>query len=524
MRLKKILLTIFIIWIIITTIGGIYIQRKVPSRKNKEVPSPENGVRLAFFSDMHMQNSEQEVETDIGAPSSEISKNTKLALNNVNPDYIFSQGDLTAQSEHDEWEGYKRWIEDLEAPVFDVLGNHDREHFPNGWSYGTGYFTQLGRQSGTKVLKLGNNVFILISEEHNPEFNSDGLDGTIPQKRFEFVEKYLKKYSESNNIFIISHTPLSGTTAYSRTWYYGLNKNWLHITNKFMTLLESYDVTAHISGHVHTDYRRRDEPNDHDKTTGVENVGKFVNGKKITNSARLYPPYRLPETYFLNMPAANIGQAWSSRFYFIAFPRGNPTTKTSGEDGNLHLKLQSEYEEIGPPLFDILHSPETSGFLGRGAIYYADFVENRDEIKIITRWASGNKDVENYRIELEHSIELADEEMQFIASDLSLRKKDNLIITRDNWFKIKKKTGFGTFSKKYRKKQNIVGLKIENYNLKSYDVKWKGSKDSGETWQNTWHQNPENMGKVNAVKMKIKFHPEIKETAYIEDIKIKLPS
>ncbi len=508
----------------ITTVGGIYIQRTLPSRENEEITSPDDGVRLAFFSDMHMQNSEQEAETDIGAPSSKISQNTKLALNSVNPDYIFSTGDLTAQSEIGEWEGYKHWIENLEAPVFDVLGNHDREHFPNGWSYGTGYFTQLGRRSGTKVLKLGNNVFILISEEHNPEFNSDSLDGTIPQKRFEFVEKYLKKFSESNNIFIINHTPLSGTTAYSRTWYYGLNKNWIHITNKFMTLLDNYDVTAHISGHVHTDYRRRDDPNDHDRNTGVENVGKFVNGKKITNSARLNPPYRLPGTYFLNMPAANIAQAWSSRFYFLAFPEGNPTTKTSEEDGNLHLRLQSEYEEIGPPLFDILHSSETSGFLGRGAIYYADFVENRDEIEIITRWASGNKDVENYRVELDHSVELENADMEFIASDFSLREKDNLIITRDNWFKIKEETGFGIFSKKYRKKHTISELKIENYNLKSYDVKWMGSKDSGENWQNTWCTNPENMGKVDAVKTKIKFHSEIEELAYIEDIKIKILS
>ncbi len=517
MKLKKILLTIFIIWIIITTIGGIYIQKTIPSRKNEEVPTPENGVRLAFFSDIHIQNSEQEVQTDIGAPSSEISKNTKIALNTVKPDYIFSTGDLTTHTEPDEWEGYNRWIENLEAPVFDILGNHDRDHLPNWGTYGTGYFTRLGRVSGTKVLKLGNNVFILISEEHNPEFDNNNLASTIPQKRFEFVEKYLKKYSESNNIFIINHVPLSGTTAYSKTWFYGLNKNWTTITKKFMTLLENYDVTVHISGHTHFDYRWKDEPNDQDGTTGVENIEKFISGKKITNSARLHAPYRLPETYFLNMPAADFAHGWLSRFNFIASPQGNPTTKTDGGPGNFY----SKYEEIGPSLTDILHSPETSSFLGRGAIYYTDFVENQEEIKIITRWASGNSDVEKYEVKLEHPVKLENEKLSFVASDLSLREKDNLIITRDNWFKIKKKTGFGTFSKKYRKKQNIVGLKIENYNLKSYDVKWKGSKDSGETWQNTWHQNPENMGEVNAVKMKIKFHSKIKETAYIEDIEIR---
>ncbi len=518
MKLKKILLILLIGWIIITITGFIYLENTMPSRENQEVPSLENGKRIAFFSDIHIQNSKQEVQTDIGAPSSEIAKNGKIALNSVNPDYILSTGDLTTHTEPNEWLGYHRWADNLEAPVYDVLGNHDRDHFPNRGTYGTGYFTQLERVSGTKILKLGNNIFILISEEHNPEFDNNNLASTIPQKRFEFVEKYLKKYSESNNIFIINHVPLGGTTAFSKTWFYGNNKNWIQITNKFMTLLDKYNVTAHISGHIHSDYRWKDEPNDQDGTTGVENIHKFISGKEITKSTRLHAPYRLPDTYFLNMPAVDFAHGWLSRFYFLAYPQGNPTTKTSGEEGNQLTK----HEEAGPPLTDILHSPETSSFLGRGAIYYTDFIENQKEIKITTRWVSGNSDVENFEVKLKHPIELGNGELRFIASDLSLRKKDNLLITRDNWFKIKSgRSGTGVFSKKYKEKHTIDGLFIENYNLKSYDVSWMGSTDSGDTWENTWHKKSEEMGSVNAVKVKIQFDSETQKTAYIEDIVIR---
>ena len=515
MNLKKILILLIFTWFAITLAGGLTLRNTLEGSSEPITPEKsERTSRLAFFSDIHIQNSNGEVQTDFGSPSSEIPKNTKVALETLNPDFIFNPGDATSHAEIDEWKGYKKWIDGFEAPVFDVFGNHDREHHP-GDNYGTGYFTELNRTSGTKVLKLGNNVFILVSEEHNPEFDNNNLASTIPKKRFEFIEKYLKKYSKSNNVFIINHTPLSGTTAFSRTWYYGLNKNWIHLTNKFFTLLENYDVAAHISGHIHTDYRWRDEPGDSDGTIGVENLDKFVSGMKITNSSRLYAPYRLPETYFLNMPAADFAHGWGARFYFMAFPKGNPTTKTSGEEGSSFRK----YEELGPSIFDIFHNPRTSGLLGRGAVYYADFTENQERIDIITRWASGNMDVENFGVKLEHPIELGDENIHFIASDLSLRKKENLVITRDNWFKIKSGTrGVGVFSKRFGENEQFEEnrVKIENYNLKSYSVEWWGKQKIIENWKK--FEAFENIEEIKAVKIKINFEASHQKDAYIEDI------
>lgn len=516
MKLRNILIIIILTWSILTIPSTYYLK---PGPTQNTAPQLENGVRIAFFSDIHIQNEKEQVQTDIGSPSSEISKNGKIALNSVKPDYIFSTGDLTTHAETNEWIGYKKWENDLKAPVFDVLGNHDRDHQPDIGTYGTGYYTKVGRVSGTKILKTGNNIFILISEEHNPEYDNNDLGPTIPEKRFEFAEKYLKKYSDTNNIFIISHVPLSGTTAFSKAWYYGNNKNWIHITNKYLDLLDEYEVVAHISGHIHSDYRWIDSPHDQDGTIGVENISKFISGNKINKANRLYPPYRLPDTYFLNMPALDFAHGWLARFYFVAYPNGNPSTKTDTPDkGSPFTKI----EEFGPPITDMLHSPKTSYILGRSAIYFTNFKENSENLSVITRWASGNSDVENYQIKLRHPIDLGDKKMHFIASDLSLRRKENLIITRDNWFKIKSNsTGIGFFSKKYRYNKTVTGLHIENQNLDDYSAKWMGSKNRGNNWENKWHTNPREMGEVNAVKIKIQFQASNLSNAFIKDIDIK---
>ena len=220
MKLKKTIGVLILVWLIITMSGGLALRNNLTGRSEQKTPAKgENTSRVAFFSDIHIQNSKGEVQTDIGAPSAEIPKNTKIALKTLNPDYIFNTGDSTTHAEINEWSGYDHWIEDFEAPVFEVFGNHDREHHP-GDNYGIGYFTEMERISGTKVLKLGNNVFILVSEEHNPEFDHNNLASTVPQKRFEFVENQIKEYSGSNNIFIMSKNVIDGLSAISTISHY----------------------------------------------------------------------------------------------------------------------------------------------------------------------------------------------------------------------------------------------------------------------------------------------------------------
>lgn len=520
MGLKKIILILVIAFLIITIIGAFYIDTVLPSRSETILQqTKENEARIAFFADPHITDSKEGAETDFFLGTSyEIPRDAKTALNHTSPDYIFGLGDLTAHTETEEWIGYKKWISDLNAPVYDLLGNHDRDHYPGIGNYGTGYFTEIKRVSGTKVLKLGNNVFMLISEDHDPEGDGDSLASTIPDKRFEFIEKYLQKYSENNNIFIMNHVQLSGTAAYSDTWFLGKNPNWIHITNKLMSLLQTYEVEVHMSGHIHTDYRMKDKPGDWDKTEGVENIEKFVSGTKINQENRKYPPENLPNTYFLNLPVVDYAHGWFGVRFPILHQISGSLESTEASSG---LKWWAKHEDMGIPILDSFHNPRNSYFLGRGAIYHFTMKENSENLDMITRWIGGDKDVENYKITLTHPIRLDNKNMQFIASDLSLRKKENLTITRDNWFKIKPGThGSGIFSKKYKKSKNIRGLSIKNYNLKNYSVKWQRIENKEKTRDNNWYEDPEKIGKTNSLKIKIKFEAPSSKEAFIEDISI----
>ncbi len=528
MGIKKILAIIFIAWLAIIITSGLAYKFALPGKSKSSLDSTnENKVRLAFFADPHIITADQGTETDIGGPGYDAPRDAIYAINHCKPDYTFGVGDLTAHTTENEWIGYDNWENKINSPVFDILGNHDKEHLYGVGSSGTGYFTKVGRVSDTKVLKMGNNVFILVSEEHDPEGDGDYLMSTIPKKRFEFVEKQIKKHSENHNIFIMNHTPLPYTAAFSTTWFYGRNPRWKHISKKFKDLLREYEnsVDVHMSGHIHTDYRMRDDPLDQDFTEGAENVGKFVNGAKIDESIRKYRPRSLPHVYFLNMPVVDIYHNWgAARFGFFGTVISkldiNPATKKTTPAAQ-RQRIKSGMS--GPPIMDILHTSKNSYITGRSAIYYFDMEKGSERVNLVTRWAGGNRDRENYPIMLSNPIKLGDREMHFVASDLSLRKKDNdLEIQLDNWFKIMKGTqGFGEFSKAFYQENKIVtGLSIENYYLENYSAEWQGSTDYGKTWVSSWHQEPQDMGQVNAVKVKIHFNAEDTRPAFIEDIKL----
>jgi len=524
MGTRKVLGIILLVWLVVTFIGGFTLRAALPGQEvNNTKDSLNNGVRIGLFADPHLADKMEGTETDIVGTSYEAPKDAKLALNSINADYLFGLGDLTAHSLENEWIGYDSWENDLKADnVFDILGNHDRNHLHNLGSYGTEYFTKVGRVSGTKVLKMGNNVFILISEEHDWESDGDKLMSSIPDRTFEYVRGYLEKYSENNNVFVMSHTPISKTNAFSYTWFYGSNEHWVKISEEYKDLLDNFEVTAHLSGHVHTDYRQRDDPLDEDGTEGAENVGKFISGGKINASDRVYSPKSLPEAYFLNMPVVDYAHNWiGARFAFLSrlvdFENVHPATQLKTREEMVEKGIEGKK---GPNLFDFFHSPQNSIITGRGAVYYFEMQENDESLNIVTRWIGGNQDVEEFEMKLDHPLELGDENMHFVSSMLSLRRTDNLEIERDNWFRIDSgMSGMGVFSKKFSDTVEVSGVEVESYNLKNYSVEWTGSLDGGDSWQE-WQESPDNLGEVNAIKIRVNFESPDSRPAYVEDINL----
>ncbi len=306
-------------------------------------------VRIGFITDIHFDvpadgHRYGGVEVDGGPSNHKVPVMAKKALDAIGPDFILDTGDLTAHSGFDEFAAYNEWTNDLPAPVYAVMGNHDRQHHDLSHPYGTGFYSDCGYTSATRTLKMGNMVFILLSEDH--KWENHPLTAAISDQRFEWLEGQVQKYAAGdNNIFILEHYPLRRTVAWSDYWY-GTDRRhwptWSEITKQWKQILRKYDdhVVAHFSGHLHTHYAWRDTPDDKERLGygdgkhGVENVGHYVNGTLIGAQDRQNPPYNLPDMYFMNRQA-------------LAYTHGTPWRR-GGKEMRRRLSASVGYADIRP--------------------------------------------------------------------------------------------------------------------------------------------------------------------------------
>lgn len=314
---------------------------------------------------------------------------TRDTVNSVNPDYIFDMGDLTESGEEEEYEAYFEWTTSLEGEIFPIQGGHDREHRKGG-PYGTGFFTKGDFTSPTRILKMGNNVFILISEDRYYYEEKGIWLHHVTDQLHNWIEEKIDEYAVNDtNIFIFEHCPLKNTVAWSDgEWWATGDDPWEEVSERWMGLLEKYDdhIVAHISGHVHTHYAWEDTPEDieeygfGDGDSGVENVGHFVDGNKSVD---------LPEVYFLNPQA-------------LCYTHGSAWT---------------EYETA--------------------AIYYYDFKNSTNEFTIKTRDIHSKEDVDSYTVKTDFPLNISDGEMKFIESKTTIVSKSvDISIGRDDWLEV----------------------------------------------------------------------------------------
>lgn len=456
-------------------------------------------VRIGFFSDIHFDVTKRPdtkfggVEVDQpGKVNFEIPVQAKTTIESIKPDLLFDSGDMTAHSEDEDFQAYQHWKQSIDVPIYPVMGNHDREH-KQSKPYGTGFYSICGYNSATRVLKMGNLVFILISEDHHYEFNE--LDASISTQKFQWVEQQLRRYSENkNNIFIIEHYPIQNTVAWS-DFFYGLGgyywfgtagwfdwwwKPWKRTSEKWKQLLEEYEdnVVAHISGHIHIPYGWRDVPNDReiygygDGDHKVENVGQFVSGKQINNSDRDRPPYHLPEMDFLNIRALNYKHQVANQF--------EPSS----------------------------------------AVYYADFSQGSEEFNLKAVDIVTGERLGNHRVNIDHPIDLGTGKLHFMNSDLGIRSKENTVeITENDWFNVHRgKSGWVTFQKEWSEKINVSGVNVTASHGRHSRIHYKGSRDGGKTWDGWTTKPPKN---VNVLQVQICFRAEEDRDMKVHDVRVK---
>jgi predicted phosphodiesterase len=464
--------------------------------------------KIAFFADLHIQTSQLQSQTDFGAPSKLLPKLAAKSIKSINPDLLFGLGDQTAFGSETDWLGYKKWRDQFSMPIYEIFGNHDRNY--NIYSlvdHGRQYFELLGYVSDTKAIKIGNLIFILVSEEHNPESSEIELTSTIPKKRFDFIEKVLAKYCEKNNVFVLSHTPIMGTTVLSDTWIFNDLQASKAMSGRYLSLYKKYPVVAHISGHVHVDYRKKSKVIMPDGEKSKDKIGKFIDGHNYSS---------LPNMFFLNMPcvATSHGLPGSTFPWLNIFTRNshkNQTTKARSIFFNKENKRFSIWD------FKLSHFPTLPP---RSALYYFNLVSDSNYLEVITHWIEANYEVERTKINLFHPLKLG-KRISYLRSDLSLRDYSNIHIIDYDWFLIKPKTkAWAMFSICYPRKRKLTKVKIIGQNVDNYRIFYKGSKNKGKSWSVNWFNDLSKLSEVNALMMKVEFASGVKEMR-VERIEIK---
>jgi len=356
----------------------------------------------------------------------EIPVDAEETVNSVNPDYIFDTGDVTESSAREEYKAYSEWVDNLEGETFAIQGGHDREH-RKGDPYGTGFFTEGDFNSPTQVLKMGNMVFILISEDRYYYNNGNIWLHHITPQLHNWIENKIEKYStENNNIFIMEHCPPHNTVAWSDGhWWATSDTPWANSSKRLKETIEDHEnhIVAHISGHIHTKDNWRDVPKDKtiygfgDWDKGIENVGHFVNGGKKE---------WLPDTYFLNPQA-------------LCYTHGSASSLKS--------------------------SP----------IYYFDLLNGENEFMIKTKNIKTEKITRTYPINTEYPIELEDGLMNFIESKTTIKSKTNATILENKWLKVDKDSSI-VFHRKWNTSVDDTSIQIEPENL-DYDTEYLKEKE-----------------------------------------------
>lgn len=376
---------------------------------------------------------------------------TRDTVNSVNPDFIVDTGDLTESGQEEEYKAYFEWAESLEGEVYAVQGGHDREHRKDD-PYGTGFFTECHFDSPTSVLKMGNNIFLLISEDRYYHQEEDVWLHHITDQLHQWIADKLAEYAENDtNIYIFEHCPLKNTVAWSDgKWWATGNDPWEEVSNRWLELMEGYDdhIVAHVSGHMHTHYGWRDTPTDRedygygDGDQGVENVGHFVNGSDKND---------LPDMYFLNPQA-------------LCYTHGGAWT---------------EYDTA--------------------AIYYYDLAEGKNQFTITTRDIHTKNDVDTYTVKTDHPIELGSGELNFIESKTTIVSKSDTNIGKSDWLSVSKGSKV-TFHKKWNLPVENISIEFSSENVK-YTIE-DIEKEDNEVYIEVKFEEPATIGDVNILPYK----------------------
>jgi predicted phosphodiesterase len=210
------------------------------------------------------------VSDNSGGPRPGVFEEAIQKLNQLNPDFVISVGDLidsrdfkTDLTKFDDKLIEERWLEfnkitnQLDVPFFYVVGNNDirNSKMESHWirQFGSTYYYFIYK----------NTLFVTLNSEDPPGSKSD----EISEDQMSWLETTLQENNSVRWTFIFLHRPM---------WLYNNSKDW----QKIETLTKNRPLTV-FAGHLHT--YSKTTANDHNyyglATTGGSSSLEFDKGK-----------------------------------------------------------------------------------------------------------------------------------------------------------------------------------------------------------------------------------------------------
>jgi len=155
----------------------------------------------------------------------------------------------------------------IENIWFTFGGGHDgyAHKTPPHWN-GASFQRDRNLTSLWYTIKEGNNVFIftsILQGSPDPAIWDYGWGDPIDylknghfiaMNKLNWLESQLAEYENTeNNIFVITHTPIVHTNAYTHDWAQMQRYTWMNTSDILLDLFEEYRVDVFIHAHVHTD-------------------------------------------------------------------------------------------------------------------------------------------------------------------------------------------------------------------------------------------------------------------------------
>ena len=194
-------------------------QRLLPHYGNNLFHDTAN-LEFAVFSDIHITESNDNLFGDI---------RDDVAQNGL--DFVIVAGDLTDNGLPVEYENCISDFEDFDVPWFVTIGNHDL-YQNDGWE---SYKAHFGPSAYSIRINAALRLLFL-----------DTSTGTVGKKQFIWLEEQLNS-AEEKNILVITHYPLYDDLVPS-IWRLPSSEERYNIIH----LLQKYQVSGFIGGHLHT--------------------------------------------------------------------------------------------------------------------------------------------------------------------------------------------------------------------------------------------------------------------------------